>query len=838
MALPRRRAAWIAACALSLLSPTLARATTAPIVTVAGSGANVAYPGAPGTLGSFPDAKSVPFRSAVGIGRFEFLDQIAFADPIDHRILEVTGNEAIRVVVGTGSAGSSDGEPGLPYTATFNAPQGVGMFTVGYVFADSANRCTRKITGAGVGSPILSTDAGVCSSVAPPTQGTDGTPPTSGTFASPTDIEVFPGASDGLIEYFVADGNRVRAVTGSGGTRALGTVAGSIETSTPPADNADAMSGFIGFPQDVAATSSPSTFYIATYDYADLARVFKVTGGKIFTVAGLGTGALGDGGDAVDATLSNPTGVTVLADGGLLVYDGGHGRIRRISGDATPQIETIAGTGIGFSPDGTPADAAMLRSSGHMVLMQNGLVFTQTDPGVGGQVRRIPATAIVSGPSGPVASASATFGLASWDGDATYECRVDDGSFGPCAALTGLAEGAHTFQAKATTNDGTLVDSSGATRTWTVDQTQPSQFGLIAPEAGATVAPQPEFSWGEATDGLSGIARYELLIDGVKAGATTSCCKLSAPSVLHDGEHRWEVRAVDGAGNTRSSGERKFTVSAPPTATLVLAPSRALVGRTVSFDASGSSDRNGSIVKYEWDLDGDASFETDSGGTSTTSRTYAKPQTLTVGLRVTDNDGLTGTASGQLVITTQAPAGQPLGVSINDGDQYTNDPKVTIFASWPASASDAFVSNDGGFKNGQLFPVAEQIPWKLDSSGPERLPKTVYVRFMAGLQVSETYTDDIILDQTPPKVLSASLSPAAGAARAAAARKVTLKLKAKDNVSGVGAAQVTKNKRKPGRFLEYRKSLKVVPAKRLYVRVRDRAGNLSAWRRVRNPPNS
>ena len=107
-----------------------------------------------------------------------------------------------------------------------------------------------------------------------------------------------------------------------------------------------------------------------------------------------------------------------------------------------------------------------------------------------------------------------------------------------------------------------------------------------------------------------------------------------------------------------------------------------------------------------------------------------------------------------------------VGVSINDGAQYTNDPDVTVFAVWPGFASDALVSNDGGFKTAVNFPVAEKIPWKLDSSGPERLPKTIYVRFTAGTQVSETYQDDIILDQTPPKVLSASLSSGGSAASA------------------------------------------------------------------------
>ena len=48
-----------------------------------------------------------------------------------------------------------------------------------------------------------------------------------------------------------------------------------------------------------------------------------------------------------------------------------------------------------------------------------------------------------------------------------------------------------------------------------------------------------------------------------------------------------------------------------------------------------------------------------------------------------------------------------------------------------------------------------EIDWALDSSGPERLPKTVYVRFQIGPLTSDNFTDDIILDERPPVVNSA-----------------------------------------------------------------------------------
>jgi PKD repeat protein len=64
------------------------------------------------------------------------------------------------------------------------------------------------------------------------------------------------------------------------------------------------------------------------------------------------------------------------------------------------------------------------------------------------------------------------------------------------------------------------------------------------------------------------------------------------------------------------------------------------VGTSISFDASGSSDPDGTIVSYEWDFDTDGIY--DATGV-TISHAYSTPGTYTVTLRVTDIDGLTDT---------------------------------------------------------------------------------------------------------------------------------------------------------------------------------------------------
>lgn len=174
------------------------------------------------------------------------------------------------------------------------------------------------------------------------------------------------------------------------------------------------------------------------------------------------------------------------------------------------------------------------------------------------------------------------------------------------------------------------------------------------------------------------------------------------------------------------------------------------------------------------------------------------------------------------------------GISINNGATYTNDPQVEISVRWPRLASQTYLSNDGGFANAPLLPVAATLPWMLASSGPERLPKTVYARFVGGDAGAETYQDDIILDETPPQINSATFD-APGGEPGAGRRpgKVSLRIKAKDKTSGIGGVQVTSNKRKPGKVKKFKSKISVPSGSKIYVRVLDKAENKSRWRRAK-----
>jgi uncharacterized delta-60 repeat protein len=88
----------------------------------------------------------------------------------------------------------------------------------------------------------------------------------------------------------------------------------------------------------------------------------------------------------------------------------------------------------------------------------------------------------------------------------------------------------------------------------------------------------------------------------------------------------------------------------PPVAALTADPVEGLEPLTVEFDASGSSDPDGNIVKYEWDWNGQGVWVIDSGSNPSVQHTYTTPGTYDAAVRVTDDDGDRDTASVEIKV--------------------------------------------------------------------------------------------------------------------------------------------------------------------------------------------
>lgn len=92
----------------------------------------------------------------------------------------------------------------------------------------------------------------------------------------------------------------------------------------------------------------------------------------------------------------------------------------------------------------------------------------------------------------------------------------------------------------------------------------------------------------------------------------------------------------------------------PPTAVLVASPVTGEAPLLVTLNASGSYDPDGTIVRYEWDFDGDGIYDSDGTGAGAT-HPYYQVGTFVPRVRVTDDDGEMDVAVANTSVTVTSP---------------------------------------------------------------------------------------------------------------------------------------------------------------------------------------
>jgi hypothetical protein len=155
-----------------------------------------------------------------------------------------------------------------------------------------------------------------------------------------------------------------------------------------------------------------------------------------------------------------------------------------------------------------------------------------------------PETTITGSPSDPDNDPDPSFSFTSSEAGSTFECKLDAGAFAACTSpksYTGLSEGSHTFEVKATDAAGN-VDPTPASYTWTIDLTDPDTTITASPSDPDNDA-DPSFSFTSSEAGSS----FECKLD---AGAFAACTSPKSYTGLAAGSHTFEVKAIDAAGNT------------------------------------------------------------------------------------------------------------------------------------------------------------------------------------------------------------------------------------------------------------------------------------------------
>ncbi len=116
------------------------------------------------------------------------------------------------------------------------------------------------------------------------------------------------------------------------------------------------------------------------------------------------------------------------------------------------------------------------------------------------------------------------------------------------------------------------------------------------------------------------------------------------------GTYTVTLTVTDDSGNTNSVSALKTITDRPPVATFTESSTSVPTGTPVQFDASSSSDADGTIVSFAWNF-GDGTMETG----QTRSHSYATAGTYTVTLTVTDDSSNSGTATATKTITDRPP---------------------------------------------------------------------------------------------------------------------------------------------------------------------------------------
>jgi CSLREA domain-containing protein len=176
-----------------------------------------------------------------------------------------------------------------------------------------------------------------------------------------------------------------------------------------------------------------------------------------------------------------------------------------------------------------------------------------------------PNTTINSGPAqgSTTSDPTPTFGFSSNESSASFQCKVDGGSFSSCSSprtTSSLSNGSHSFQVRAKDTANNL-DPSPASRSFTVDTS-------TAPD---TKAPDTEITKGPKKKVKTKKSKAKVKFEfSSEANASFECslddaafepCTSPDKEKVKKGKHSFAVRAKDAAGNVdQSPAEQAFKV--------------------------------------------------------------------------------------------------------------------------------------------------------------------------------------------------------------------------------------------------------------------------------------
>ena len=368
----------------------------------------------------------------------------------------------------------------------------------------------------------------------------------------------------------------------------------------------------------------------------------------------------------------------------------------------------------------------------------------------------VPTVWLSAGSSSPRIGTSVTFTAVAGDPDggaiAGYRWFVD-GTEVPGTASTlqrsFATAGQHQVRVRVTDDEG---DTTERTVTVTAHEgNQPPDVWLFTPSRAGTGVSVDMTAWASDTDG--GIARYSWDFgDGsaVQEGASLDQVEHTYTS---PGTRTVKVTVTDsdGATDTQQQVIEVTDANTAPQVDLYHWPQPARRGQPLTLFAEASDAEDDDVVAVDWDLDGDGSYETDGGTSLQKGHTFATVGTYTVGVRVEDERGATGTETVTVRVVNAPPAARIDGPRVLDlGSTGTYTDASTDDGSIVSRAWDT--DEDGDFDDGTGASV--QLP-----AGNTTGFKTVSLRVTDDEGETSTITKQVTVRTAGPVVISDPIPP-------------------------------------------------------------------------------
>lgn len=208
-----------------------------------------------------------------------------------------------------------------------------------------------------------------------------------------------------------------------------------------------------------------------------------------------------------------------------------------------------------------------------------------------------PTVRIISGPAQFSNMTTAQFAFDGIDDGVAitrFDCRMDSGAFvANCSSPTNyssLAAGSHTFQVRGYDTAGN--PSAPASYTWTIDTRAPQVVITSQPDRN-TRQTNAVFQF-VATDVDTSVQSIECRLD---SGAFQACNNSISYGPIAEGNHTFQVRARDVAGNMSPTAAYTWFVDlTPPALSFVRTPSNPTVNPVAQFEMRATDNSNGAIA--------------------------------------------------------------------------------------------------------------------------------------------------------------------------------------------------------------------------------------------------